>query len=323
LEPRALAAIADQPYLTPNPTYDRVAAQYIGTRLPLLGLVTITSDEESIYASLDNADGWERRSFQLLPQGSALGFSGLFRNAVGGQLVREHERGRIVPEDGTWSAEQATFYGQTSRMGRTGNYDTYRFKVGEIIAHGPAFGEAVAATRDIYAGAEWSAGGELEGHLFIVRHLSSDAKRREDERIAVAYIGELDHTASEAMWLLLSFVAGNRVHALARERYNAAGVLIDVTHHRGTGLGAGRDAPFRPFYTDVVPDGFTVMGTNIARLLRARFPIDFSSIYTWLPAETLTLTRNTSFWRFIVLLRRGIANLVSLNGWTMIAGVGS
>jgi hypothetical protein len=274
LEPRALASIADQPFLTPNPTYDRVAAQYIGTRLPLLGLVTIASDEESIDASLDNADGWEQRSFQLLPQGSGLGFGGLFRYAVGGQLVREHERGRIVPEDGTWSAEQATFYGQTSRMGRTEHYNTYRFKVGEIIVHGPAFGEAVAATRDVYAGAEWSSAGELEGRLFIVSHLSTDANRREDERIAVAYIGEPDRTASEAMWLLLSFVAGNRVHALARERYNAAGSLIDVTHHRGTGLGEGRDAPFRPFYTPVAPDGFTVMGTSIARLLRAKFPID-------------------------------------------------
>jgi hypothetical protein len=274
LEPRALAAIAGQPFLTPNPTYDGVAAQYIGTPLPLLGLVTITSDEESIYASLDNADGWEQRSLQLLPQGAALGFGGLFRNVVGGQLVQEHERGRIVSEDGTWSAEQATFYGQTSRMGRTENYNTYRFKVGEIVVHGPAFGEAVAATRDIYAGAEWSAGGELEGSLFFVSPLSSEAKRRKDERIAVAYIGELDHTASEAMWLLLSFVAGNRVHALARERYTAAGALIEVTHHRGTGIGAGRDAPFRPFYTNVAPDGFTVMGTNIARLLRAKFPID-------------------------------------------------
>lgn len=270
MEPHALASIADNPFLTPNPTYDRVAAQYIGTRLPLLGLVTITSDEQSIYASLDNADDWERRSLQSLPQGSALGFGGLFRNAVGGQLVREHERGRMVSEDGAWSAEHVTLYGQTSG----GPENTYRFKVGEIIVHGPAFGEAIAATRDVYAGAEWSAAGELEGRLFIVRHLSTDANRREDERIAVAYIGEPDNIESEAMWLMLSFVAGNRVHALARERYNAGGVLIDVTHHRGTGIGEGRDAPFRPFYTPVAPDGFTVMGTSIARLLRAKFPID-------------------------------------------------
>jgi hypothetical protein len=272
LEPHALAVIAAQAFRTPNPTYTGIAAQYLPARLPLFGLVTITSNDESISASLDNTDEWQMRSLAQLPKGAALNFGALFRDVVGGRLVRDYERGRIVPDAGGWSAETVTYFGETLRLGQNLG-DTYTFSVGELIVHGPAFGEPVAATRDIYAGAEWSAAGELEGRLFIVRHLSTDAPRREDERIAVAFIGEPDATAGTAMWLLLSFVAGNRVHALARERYSEAGVLIDVTHHRGTGLGVGRDAPFRPFYAPVAADGFTVMGTNIVRLLRAGFPI--------------------------------------------------
>jgi hypothetical protein len=270
--PHALAAIAELEFQTPNPNYVGIAAQYLPTRLPLSGIVTITSNEEAISATLDNTDDWHMRSLAQLPQGTFLGFGGLFRNVVGGQLVRDHERGRIVPDAGGWSAEKVTYAGESLGMGQN-RRETYMFSVGELIVRGPAFGELVAATRDIYAGAEWSAAGELEGRLFIVRHLSTDAPRREEERIAVAFNGEPDVIASTAMWLLLSFVTGNRVHALARERYSEAGVLIDVTHHRGTGLGVGRDAPFRPFYAPVAADGYTVMGTNIARLIRAGFPI--------------------------------------------------
>jgi hypothetical protein len=104
--------------------------------------------------------------------------------------------------------------------------------------------------------------------------LSRNAESAATERVAVTWGSEPNSLAGESAWLTLSFISGNRLHALAREYYNSDGRLISTIHRRGTGLGLGRDAPFRAFYAPLSNGGLTQIASNILRLLRANFPID-------------------------------------------------
>ena len=273
MTPEILAIIAKRDFEI-NPTITNVLGRYEGTRVPLRGLVDVTCTNHAIEASIVHRGDWEIQMMRGLPSSTAVPFGTLFRDINPGTLIHATGNGTIIPDGAGWEAIDAIYYRQNMRFTQEDGYQsTYGFRVRELLIHGPARGVTIAAVRQIYAGAEWNATSTFDGRQIIVRSHTTNSLRIEDEIASVTVDGPLDEEQSNALWLLLSFVSGNRLHALAEERYDEQAELIEVSQQRGAGFGIGRDSPFDQRGASITTSGFSLLGDGLLRLLRADFPI--------------------------------------------------
>jgi hypothetical protein len=179
-----------------------------------------------------------------------------------------------VPDAGGWGAQHVLYTGQHSEWGaNTRNLTTFQFYVGSLDIHGPSHAAPIAATRFIYAGGEWNHTSAFHDRMLVVRALSENALKMQDEILSVTIEGEADAIDADALWLWGSFISGNHMAALATEYYAADGSLISRVHRRGY-LGSGRRQYFRRFYTPFSAEGMQRMLEGLARLLRENFPVD-------------------------------------------------
>lgn len=266
-----LANVARRPFQA-DLVFEDVPGLYIGAAVPLSGLITIRADRRGISAEITNRDEWRLRMIQALPRATFFQTGELFRTVTPNVLLGPEAHGSIVPEHGGWEALQVTYVGHQEGLGDTP--DIFRFAITELVVPGPAHGAAVAASRHVYAGGDWSGNAEFQGHPMLVRDLVHQPATREDETIAVSMDWQPDELSAEALWLVLSFITGNAVNHLAEELYDEEGRLIRTAHHLGRSTRDVRRLFFHRFQGQLAPNGIGILGDGFARLMRIRFPIE-------------------------------------------------
>jgi hypothetical protein len=190
-------------------------------------------------------------------------------------LVGSSGYGRIIADDETWAAEEATVSGHSGTYGHGARDEhVYRFTVGRFESRGPAFSNPVAATRLIFAGGQWSQSALVDDRRLLVRALTSDAVGIEDERLAALVEAIVDDVETNALWLVLSFVSGNRLALLAVESYDANGDLVLASHRRSGRASDERSSPFHRMQAQLAQRALTSLINGVIRLIRAGFPIE-------------------------------------------------
>lgn len=273
MTPQLLSSIASRPFnshFTIGPTPGR----YIGTALPILGLVTLTVDTNEIVAEVVNRDAWQARSIQALPPGTMLQLGELFRPIVPGRLVSGSDHGQVLPAEGGWKTVDALYVGASHHYDTGPDGDTYRFSVRTLIVEGPAVGEQIAAVRSVYARGDWSSAGMFQGPPLLIRPLVDKPEEFDAELLAVTTDWQPNDEDWEAVWNMLSFITGNTVKHLADEYYDATGELIRTEYTLGAAARDGRQQHFHTFYGPLAPNGVNQLAEGILRLLKARFPIE-------------------------------------------------
>jgi len=232
----------------------------------------MTKDE--IEALLVDRSDWAGQMMQTLPPGEMVVNGNFFRDVAPGTLVEGVLTDVLTPDAGGWEA-RGPLSTRTQHVGTpSGALSRYTFRVRELVVHGPAYGSRVAATRYVYAGGEWGARTGFAGRRMVVVGHTTDAEPIENEILSASIDGALDTTESDALWLLLSFISGNWLKAMAIERYDEHGVLIETVYRRGGRSASTRKEPFNWMHARPTPTGVEQLGSGIVRLLRAGFPID-------------------------------------------------
>jgi hypothetical protein len=208
--------------------------------------------------------------------GTIMSFGGLFRDVAPGYLLGATARGRLISDDNAWTASDVLYIGEGPSQDPPG--DRFRFKVGMLSIAGPAVGKEIAATRFLYAGAEWDADTRFAGKSLVVRALSDDAERREDEIISATIDGTLGGVDQHALWVLLCFISGNRLSPIAIEYWDHEGSLVRTEHRRGAGISLGRHEPFHWHHGALTPRGMEMLGDGILRLLSTKRPFPIANI---------------------------------------------
>jgi len=252
------------------PVFRNVPARYEGTRIPLHGLAQIDARVPSISARVVDLDHWEMAMLTSAGPGYIGEVGAFFRDIAPGYLLGPNASGRIIAEDGSWVATEARYEGEGPDAELRGQ--EYRFRVGSLVLEGPAKSRPVAATRVHFAGSEFEGISRFAGRTLICKSATNDAARIEDQFTSATVDGPLDEIEHLALWLLLSFVTGNRVHSMAIEHFDCTGLRIATEHHRGVGVSVGRDEPFHRFYGPLDARGLERLGDGILRLMRAPVP---------------------------------------------------
>ena len=256
-----------------TPQFNRVPATYLGTRIPLHGIATLTTTRSGLSAEIEDREGWQHRMIAELPSGTVNPSGAIFRSIVPGRLVGAEGHGRIEPDAGGWTADDVFYVSTRSHYSPTEPSATFLFHIGSLTLDGTARGSPVAAVRFIYAGGGWSHVTEFGERAVVVRAVSESATSIEEEALSVTIEGDPDDIDSEAIWLWASLISGNSLGALLTEFYAEDGALIRQVHRRGN-LGTERHRFFRPFYAPFSPAGMREGLLGFARCLRSGFPIE-------------------------------------------------
>ena len=135
--------------------------------------------------------------------------------------------------------------------------------------------QAVAASRAVFAGAAWSANASFDGNRLLVRPLTGDTASYEDDRIAAAVDRAFDEHDVQTLRRLISFVAGVDVQILCVERYDDAGVLVEVEHRRESPkVGGGTHSPFTGLDEAERERAVGALSEGFVSALRSGAPVD-------------------------------------------------
>jgi hypothetical protein len=300
--PEILRAIATLP-VDLEPVFRDVPARYEGTRIPLHGLAQIDARVASLRARVVDTGDWAMAMLTSAKPGYIGEVGSFFRDVAPSYLLGPNARGRVIADDGSWTAVDARYEGEGPDPELRGQ--EYRFKVGTLVLGGPAKGRPVAVTRVHFAGSEFEAISRFAGRTLICSSVTNNAARTEDEVTSATIDGTLDQTEQLALWLLLSLVTGNRVHSMAIEHFDQSGLRIDTEHRRGVGVSVGRHEPFHRFEAPLAARGLERLGDGILRLMRAPSPfpieivvhhlLDANTGYIETDAAHLTFGIHTAF----------------------------
>ena len=259
-----------------QPELRNAEARYEGTRIPLTGLATVDFTRESIYAYIVNSGEWNTSMFMSMEPGSMQQIGGFFRDVAPSFLLGPGAGGIIVPVGGGWEARDAKWIGEGSSADPPG--DRFRFNIGSVVIDGPAAGKVAASCRLLYGGGEWDLDTTFAGNTLLVRELTDGALRREDETLSAAIDRTLNDLEQHALWVLLSFITGNRLNSLATEFYCDSGALIRTVHRRGANVSVGRGEIFHRHHGPLTSRGLQLLEAGILRLMVAPQPFPIENV---------------------------------------------
>ncbi len=206
-----------------------------------------------------------------------------------GKLIEDERFGALsgTSDEGDWRASGA--YITNTSLGWPLSHVT--FALDSVSVRGPGRGE-VAFTRQVFFGSrlEFLIGclvtpldsyaaqrGRIQEKAFG-RRISVRDLRENNEKVcatAVVYDGApLDDTESQALWLVLSLLAGSRLQTSVTETYDDKGQLIERVYRPGVANGAFGAAPFHVHHASYEPGVFAILCDRVAGLLHADFPVD-------------------------------------------------
>ena len=147
----------------------------------------------------------------------------------------------------------------------------------------------------------------LFGRRARLTQVSDDESNQQNQVIGVTIVGAaLDENEEHILWLVLSFVAGCRAQAIAREHFDDRGALLTTVYLGSNEYGAGASHPpfdLRIAFTSFDPATFDVLATGFSRLVRDEFPLavalhhlhDANTSYTQVEMKNLLFCVHTIF----------------------------
>jgi len=251
-------------------------ARFIGHDDQIDGLVTIRARRKNMRAELVcNVSPMDRMITKFQAQGASGGelfvSDFLLRDQNPGKLIAERGYARIESVKGNWAITKCINDGSGDGPGP--EETSWRFKVQELVIHGPAQGRDTAAVRTIFEGSDLGGASEIGGKTLLLTALSKDAESPADELLSATTVGTLDEVQDLSLLYTLSFISGNRLNVLLSDYFDEDGELIEIRHQRGAGMSRGRNAPFHRFYGRITATGIEQIADGFTRLMRAGFPI--------------------------------------------------
>jgi hypothetical protein len=292
-----------------NDAMKEVACQYRDDSEPIEGMVSIEVDRSGIRGTFSRPEPW------VEPMKLDATDADMFRSheSAPGKLLGGSRYGRLIPDDGNWSASGVVLdEGMLVDLRLLHPLDVVK----SLVVNGPAKGNACSLTRFVYAGAQWAASTRFSLYRLLVHSHTDNVPRIEDQILSATLDGSPSAIEQQALWLLLSFISGNRLQRLVIERYNHAGVLIEREFSFGAAVSIYRKEPFRRDDASLSQRGMHLLGDGMLRLLNVKFPIgpilhhisESNTHYTDVDAQHLVLAIHTAIeaWNRVVGLEEWI-----------------
>ncbi|GEM_PF-2749228 len=255
------------------PKVDSGPGRYLGTSLPLVGMLSVETTDGDITVDLVDRSNWEQRAL-LGVVGPITSLAELFRPTRPNRIIGEGEFGAIVPDSGGWRGRGAIFVGRNSHYESQATWAAFRFRIETLTVYGPSIGCDVAAVRTIYSRGNIGANGTFRGQPILLRGLTSESTAIGKEMMAVTTPWNPQDLELEAIWNMLSLLCGNTVRALATQYFADDGSLIKTDYRLGADTDDRRQRHFHRFYGPLAVDGVEQLTEGIYRLLTANFPIE-------------------------------------------------